>query len=78
MNDDYRQKIIEMLAKKLGIEVEEITPESYFEDDLNLGELELLELITDIEDDYSIDLSEEKETLETVLDLLNAVTDKLE
>lgn len=78
MSENYKQQIKEMLAERLGIETEEIHPESYFEEDLNLGELELMELVTDIEDEFEIDLNDEKDHLETVADLYNAVADKVE
>lgn len=61
-----------------GLEVEEIHDESYFEDDLNIGGIELHEILTEIEEKLDVDLSESEENFETFGDLAGALNEKLE
>lgn len=75
---NYIKKIKELVSEKAGMEPNEISEESYFEDDLNLGALEIAEIVEELEEAYSIDLSESKGEIETVGDLITAVSDNLE
>jgi acyl carrier protein len=74
---NYVKKIKELVSQKAGMEPNEITEESYFEDDLNLGELEVAEIIEELEEAYSIDLADYGD-METVADLITAVSENLE
>ena len=76
--NDYFEKIKSLIAHKGGTDPEEVTPESYFDADLNIGEMELEEIITDLEDIYHIDLSEDKDSIETVQNLCDALAEKLD
>lgn len=61
------EKIKELLADELGIETEEITEETSFKDDLGADSLDLFELVTNLEDEYDIEIpAEELEKLTTV------------
>lgn len=75
---DYKSKIIEIIALKAGVEPSEVTPESFFEDDLNLGEMEIAEITEEIEDMLSIDLSEHKGNIASVADFLDIIEEKVE
>jgi acyl carrier protein len=75
---NYVKKIKELVSEKAGFEPNEISEDLYFEDDLNLGALEVAEVIEELEEDYSISLSEYKTEIETVGDLITAVGDNLE
>ncbi len=76
---DYKQKIKQLISEKTGLELNEIEEEFYFEEDLNIDELELIEIITDLEEILAIEFEdEEKENLETVQDLLDLVAEKVE
>ena len=61
-----------------GLEVDEIHDESYFEDDLNIGHIELHEILTEIEEKLDVDLSVDEGGLETFGDLATALNEKLE
>lgn len=69
------EKITEMLAESLGVSESEITPESSFKEDLGADSLDLFELISNLEEEFEIEIpTEELETLTTV----GAVVDYIE
>lgn len=77
--DEYLKKVIEIIINKTGMEAEEISETSYFEDDLNLGEIDLIEIIGALEEEYKIEFEEgEKEKLKSVMDLVEVVVEKVE
>lgn len=79
MAQGYEEKIKEIIANKSGIESEDIHNEDFFEDDLNLAELEIIEIIEEVEEALEIEgLIEKKEDIETVGDLVDFASDKLE
>ncbi len=75
---DYLAAIKHLISEKTGVEPGDITPHSYFEDDLNIAELELAEIITELEEKYQIDLSDDIGNLETVQDLVDLLTERVE
>lgn len=46
--DNYINRIIALIIEKTGVDPEEVKESSYFEDDLNIAELELFEIIATI------------------------------
>ena len=77
--DEYLKKVTQLISEKTGIETEEITEESYFEDDLNMGEMDLVELLTDLEEIYKTEgLLEEKDNIETVQEVIDMLIEKVE
>lgn len=75
---EYFNTLKKLISEKAGVEPEEITEESFFEDDLNVSELEFLEILQELEERYNIELVEERENIESVGDLLNLLAEKLE
>lgn len=75
---EYNKELIKIISEKTGVEPDEVSPESYFEEDLNISELELIEILTDLEEKYQVDLLEERENLETVQDLSDLLTELVE
>ena len=70
-------KIQEMLAETLNIPVEKITPDAKIVDDLGADSLDLVEMLSQLEDDYGIIIpDDEVENLVTVGDVA-AVIEKL-
>jgi acyl carrier protein len=69
--------IIKILSDKFGLEAEEIKPSSFFEDDLNIGEMELIDVLTDLEEELQTDLLEERENIDTVQDLLDIIEERI-
>ncbi len=67
-------KIKQIIAEKLGVELSEVIPEASFVDDLGADSLDLVELVMTMEEEFDIDISDEDaEKLVTVLDAINFV-----
>ncbi len=76
---EYIGRIIAIIIEKTGMDPDEIAEDSYFEEDLNVDELELQEIISFIEEEYHIELElEEKENVKSVMDLVELVFEKVE
>lgn len=50
-----RQRVIAVVVDKLGVEIEQVTEEASFVDDLNADSLDLVELIMALEEEFSTD-----------------------
>lgn len=71
------KKIQEMLADELNLPLEKVTPEAKIVDDLGADSLDVVELLSRLEDEYGIEMpDEEVENLVTVADVA-AVLEKL-
>ena len=65
-------KLKEIIAEKLGAEVEEITEETRFKEDLQADSLDLFELVMAIEEEFGTSIpSEDLEQLLTVGDVID-------
>ncbi len=66
------EKMRRIVAEQLGINENEITPESSFKDDLGADSLDLFELVMNLEEEYAIEIStEDLTTLNTVGDVVS-------
>jgi len=71
-NKDMLEKMQELIADQLGISADAVEPEKSLKDDLNADSLDLFELVTNLEDTYSIEIpSEDLEKLITVQDVMD-------
>ena len=71
------EKMKEMIADQLGIDAEEVTPEQSLKEDLNADSLDLFELVTNLEDEYEIEIpAEDLESMVTVQDVLDYLKNK--
>ncbi|MFA5776390.1 MAG: hypothetical protein WC988_02455 [Patescibacteria group bacterium] len=77
-NSSHKEKVKQIIAHKAGLETKEILDDMFFGDDLNLGELELTEILEELEDLFKIDLLEQQSEIESVKDLFDALEEKLE
>lgn len=75
---DYLGKIKKVIAEKTGIEPAEISEESFIGDDLNIGEMELLEILEELEDHYHVNLIEESESFETIQDIIDLLEEHIQ
>jgi acyl carrier protein len=75
---EYLKKVKKLVAEKTGHDAAEIDEASYFEDDLNMDKLELVEILTELEDEYQIELLDKKDSIETIQDLLDVLSERLE
>lgn len=68
------EKIITIVADKLGVDRAEVTPDAVFIDDLGADSLDLVELIMAMEEEFGFEIGdEEAEKLRTVGDVINFV-----
>jgi acyl carrier protein len=68
------EKVIDIVADKLGVERAEVTPESVFVDDLGADSLDLVELIMAMEEEFGFEIAdEEAEKMRTVQDVINFI-----
>ena len=56
------EKIRPIIAEQLGVDVEKVTPEASFIDDLGADSLDMVELILAIEEEYGFEVSEDEAT----------------
>lgn len=78
MIDELREKIYEIIAHKGGVEPEDINRDTFFEDDLNLGEMDLLDIITEIEEIFEIEVDTGDEQVDNVGDLIDIIAEIVE
>ena len=69
-----RERILEIIAEQVNRSVDELDPSMDFIDDLNMDSIELVELIVSVEDEFDIEIDEDRlekvRSIGDVLDLL--------
>ena len=76
------EKIQEITADKLSVEIEDIKPESSFTEDLEADSLDVVELIMALEEEFSTDdntieiSDEDAENIRTVQNAVDFITSK--
>lgn len=69
-----RERILEITAEQVNRSVDELDPSMDFIDDLNMDSIELVELIMSVEDEFDIEIDEDRlekvRSIGDVLDLL--------
>ncbi len=53
-------RVKKIVSEKLGVDMTEVVPEASFVDDLGADSLDLVELIMSMEEEFDIDISDEK------------------
>ncbi|HYS02089.1 MAG TPA: acyl carrier protein [Candidatus Eisenbacteria bacterium] len=72
------EKFRGIIAEQLGVEVDKVTPEAKFTDDLGADSLDLVELIMAFEEEYGMEISDdEAQKLTTVGEAWNYVKGKV-
>ena len=75
---DYLNKIKKIVSEKTGIELSEISEDSFIGDDLNIGEMDLIEMLEEMEDIFQVNLVEKADSFETIQDIIDALEEKIQ
>ncbi len=68
------EKIAEILAEQLSIDVDEITEDSMLEEDLDAGSYDIIDVVMSIEDDFQLEVPDEEiESWKTVGDIVSFI-----
>ncbi len=71
------ERIKEIIADQLGIDVAQIKPESKFVEDLGADSLDVVELIMAFEEEFDVEIpDEDAEKIQTVADVINYIKEK--
>lgn len=69
-----RDQIINLISETLGVEIEEITPEANFYEDLNADRVEVADILIKAGEKSGVSLDEnDLSKIKTVADLLNII-----
>jgi len=72
------RRVIEIIVEQLGVSEEEVTMEASFIEDLGADSLDLVELIMAMEEEFSIEISDEDaEKIQTVQDVVNYINEHM-
>jgi acyl carrier protein len=75
---EQEAKIKQIIAEKLGVNEDKVTPQASFVDDLGADSLDQVELIMAFEDAFDIDIpDEDAEKMKTVKDAVDYLASKL-
>lgn len=79
MSENIEQKVIDIIAEKLKVDKDEISPEKSFTRDLGADSLDTVELVMEFEENFDIDEipEEEAEKIKTVGDAINYIQSKI-
>lgn len=65
-------RVKEIIAKELEVDVKQLTPEAKFIEDLGADSLDIVELVMALEEEFGLDIpDEEADKLKTVGDAMN-------
>ena len=68
------EKLKDIIAEQLSVEADEVTMDSNIQDDLGADSLDVVDLITTIEDEFDISIHDEAvEEIKTVGDIVNYI-----
>ena len=68
------EKLQQIIAEVLSVDLDEITPETTFKDDLGADSLDVFQIIMAVEEEFGIEIpTEEAEKINTVGDAVEAI-----
>lgn len=76
---DISARVKEIIANELGVEIEKVTDEASFVDDLGADSLDTVELVMAFEEEFEIEIpDEDAERMQTVGDAISYLEEKQE
>jgi acyl carrier protein len=76
--DEIKKTVIDIVAKVLNVDSNEITEDKELDSDLRIDSLALYEIVVDIEDYYSLRISnDEADDLKTVREAIDFIEQKV-
>lgn len=67
MGDDIGQRVVNLVAERMGVEPDQITEGTHFVNDLQSDSLDMAELVIDLEEEFDLSISDEDaQKIETV------------
>ena len=74
---DIASRVKEIIANELGVEIEKVTDDASFVDDLGADSLDTVELVMAFEEEFEIEIpDEDAERMQTVGDAIKYLTEK--
>jgi acyl carrier protein len=71
------EKLKEIIAKQLGVNVSEVTPEASFVEDLGADSLDTVELVMAFEEEFKVEIpDEDAEKIQKVKDAIEYIKSK--
>ena len=71
------EKVKNIIVEQLGVDMESVTPEASFIDDLGADSLDIVELVMTMEEEFDLDIpDEDAEKMKTVGDVVKYITSK--
>ncbi|HET6770268.1 MAG TPA: acyl carrier protein [Actinomycetota bacterium] len=76
---EIEERVRKVLAEQLSVDIEKVTPEARFEEDLDADSLDLVEAVLGLEEELSVEIPEEEmESVKTVGQAVDLVMGKIE
>ena len=74
--DEYVAKIKDIVAEQLNFEIEKLSEDTLFVEDLNADSLEIVELVMALEQEFGIEIAEDDvEKIKTIGDLADVLAE---
>ena len=72
------EKVKDIIVEQLGVDMESVTPEASFIDDLGADSLDIVELVMTMEEEFDLEIpDEDAEKIKTVNDVVNYIKAKV-
>ncbi|HVM12059.1 MAG TPA: acyl carrier protein [Actinomycetota bacterium] len=76
---EVEERVRKVLAEQLSVDLEKVTPDARFEEDLDADSLDLVEAVLGLEEELGVDIPEEEmEGIKTVGQAIDLAMGKLE
>ncbi|MDR6227269.1 acyl carrier protein [Desmospora profundinema] len=74
---DTLERVQKIIVDRLGVDTAEVTPEAAIKDDLGADSLDVMDLILELEDEFSLEISDDQaEKINTVGDIVTYINSR--